>query len=255
MKKTSILFAIFLAFIVNAQTWNLNGNSGTNPLINYIGTTDSTDFILKTNGSESLRLLSNGNVYLSVPTSRANYPIDYSYRFINSGSTAFYVTSNSPNYFLMKDLRTNKNHIRIATSHTSDSSIFLQENGGNVLVGTGNNLTNCTSCVGYKLFVKDGIKTEKVKVEFANVNGWADYVFEKDYKLMPLKDMKNFITENRHLPEVPTAKEVVENGLELKEFSALLLKKVEELTLHIIQLNDNIEQQNLRIKDLENKKQ
>ena len=67
--------------------------------------------------------------------------------------------------------------------------------------------------------------------------------------------MKNFITENRHLPEVPTAKEVVENGLELKEFCALLLKKVEELTLHIIQLNDNIEQQNLRIKDLENKKQ
>lgn len=201
MKRTLLLLIVLLALNVNAQSWDLTGNSGTNPTINFIGTLDNQDLVFKTFGNEKMRIARNGKVYI------AN--ID-------------------PNQ---------------SKSETK------------VIIGTLNDLSNCTSCNGYNLFVKNGIKTEKIKVEFANVNGWADYVFEKDYKLMPLKDMKNFITENRHLPEVPTAKEVVENGLELKEFSALLLKKVEELTLHIIQLNDTIEQQNLRIKYLENKKQ
>jgi predicted RNA-binding protein with TRAM domain len=108
-------------------------------------------------------------------------------------------------------------------------------------VGIGTNNVNCSNCSGYKLFVKDGIKTEKVKVEIANVNGWADYVFEKDYDLMPLKELQSFIKRNKRLPEVPSATEAVSNGIELKEMNVLLLKKVEELTLHILKLNERIE--------------
>lgn len=98
----------------------------------------------------------------------------------------------------------------------------------------------------YKLFVKDGIRTEKVKVDIAASNGWADYVFEKDYKLMPLSDLSKFIAEKGHLPEVPTTEEAIKNGIELKEMNILLLKKIEELTLHAIE-------QQKRIEALENK--
>jgi hypothetical protein len=95
----------------------------------------------------------------------------------------------------------------------------------------------------YKLFVKDGIKTEKVKVDIAVDNGWADYVFEKDYKLMPLNELDQFINQNGHLPEVPTTKEAIDNGIELKQMNILLLKKVEELTLHLIDQNKELKSQ------------
>lgn len=113
-------------------------------------------------------------------------------------------------------------------------------------VGMGTNDFTCSDCGDYRLFVKDGIKTEKIKVEVASVAGWADYVFDKDYSLLTLDKLQNFINENNHLPEVPSAIEVVENGVELKEMSVLLLKKVEELTLYILE-------QEKRLKDLETK--
>lgn len=94
----------------------------------------------------------------------------------------------------------------------------------------------------YKLYVKDGIKTEKVKVDIATENGWADYVFDKDYKLMPIKELEDYISTNGHLPEVPTTEEAIKNGIELKEMNILLLKKIEELTLHLIQQNKRIEE-------------
>lgn len=94
----------------------------------------------------------------------------------------------------------------------------------------------------YLLYVKGGIKTEKVKVEIAAENGWADYVFAKNYKLMPLQEVENYINTNGHLPEVPTTDEAIKNGIELKEMNILLLKKVEELTLHAIEQNKRIEQ-------------
>lgn len=93
----------------------------------------------------------------------------------------------------------------------------------------------------YKLFVKDGIRTEKVKVDIALDNGWADYVFEKDYKLMPLNELGQFISKNGHLPEVPTTEEAVKNGIELKEMNILLLKKIEELTLYTLEQQKRIE--------------
>ena len=86
-----------------------------------------------------------------------------------------------------------------------------------------------------------GIKTEKVKVEIAAENGWADYVFNNDYKLLKINELDNFIKLNKHLPEVPSTEEAIKNGIELKEMNILLLKKIEELTLYIIEQNKRIE--------------
>lgn len=137
-------------------------------------------------------------------------------------------------------------NIRI-TDEVNHSSLVVFNNG-KVTIGTQN-----YDSENYKLYVKDGIKTEKIKVEFANVNGWADYVFQLDYDLMPLDELEKFILKNKHLPEVPSAIEVVNNGVELKEMNVLLLKKVEELTLHLINLNDEIKKRDIKFEELSKK--
>lgn len=103
---------------------------------------------------------------------------------------------------------------------------------------------------GYRLYVKDGIRTEKIKVEIGSNNGWADYVFEPDYKLMPLAEVEMFIKKNGHLPEVPTTDEAIANGIELKEMNILLLKKVEELTLYSIQQQKELEELKAQMSNL-----
>src|SRR5690606_7918385 len=108
-------------------------------------------------------------------------------------------------------------------------------------IGIGTDELFCTDCTDYRLFVKDGIRTEKIKVDIAANNGWADYVFAEDYNLMPLTQVEQFIKQNGHLPEVPTTQEAIANGIELKEMNILLLKKVEELTLYSIELQKRIE--------------
>ncbi|MCD4818298.1 MAG: hypothetical protein K8S23_06370 [Candidatus Cloacimonetes bacterium] len=95
----------------------------------------------------------------------------------------------------------------------------------------------------YDFAVKGKILTQEVKVLASNnaVWTWPDYVFEEDHNLMDINTLAEFIKANKHLPEIPTAKEVAENGLELGEFQAKILKKVEELTLYMIELKQENE--------------
>lgn len=70
---------------------------------------------------------------------------------------------------------------------------------------------------------------------------WLDYVFTDEYRLLPLVDLEKFIVRNGHLPDMPTAKEVKEEGLKTGETICLLTVKVEELTLYILQQQKEIE--------------
>lgn len=101
---------------------------------------------------------------------------------------------------------------------------------------------------GYKLYVEEGILTEKVKVAIKGSKDWFDHVFEPDYKLMPLPELEKFIQKNKHLPGIPTATEVVKDGLDLGKMNALLLQKVEELTLHVIELKKELEETKKHLK-------
>ena len=74
-----------------------------------------------------------------------------------------------------------------------------------------------------------------------DLTGWPDYVFSQDYNLLPLHEVKKFITENQRLPEMPSALEVEENGVMLGEMNKLLLKKLEEVTLHLIRQQEEID--------------
>jgi hypothetical protein len=96
---------------------------------------------------------------------------------------------------------------------------------------------------GYRLYVQDGILTEKVKVAVKNASEWSDYVFAPGYKLAPLAEVARFIQINKHLPGVPSAAEVVEQGVDMAKMDAKLLEKIEELTLYSIQQQTTIEKQ------------
>jgi hypothetical protein len=89
---------------------------------------------------------------------------------------------------------------------------------------------------GYNLFVEKGILTEKVKVAVKTTSDWSDFVFEKNYKLTPLQELEVFINKNKHLPGIPSAQEVVDNGINVAEMDAKLLQKIEELTLYMIEM-------------------
>lgn len=86
------------------------------------------------------------------------------------------------------------------------------------------------------------------------VNAWPDYVFSKTYKLRTLKETEEFIEENSHLPEVPSAKEIEEDGIDVAEMNTILLKKIEELTLHLIDQNKQLEELSDKVKSLESNK-
>lgn len=240
MKKAIIFFCILCGLNANAQSsWSLTGNSGTNSSSNFLGTTDNQDLVLKTNNLERIRMYNSGNIDFSIGD-QYDYPISSTFRFKGN---SFFSIGESSNEFA---IYSNPQGSYVFRVNGDNMNTYLQEDKmGKVIIGS-KTLGNCNDCDGYKLFVKDGIRTEKVKVDIAATNGWADYVFAKDYKLMPLKELDKFIITNGHLPEVPTTEEAIKNGIELKEMNILLLKKIEELTLYTIE-------QQKRIETLENK--
>jgi hypothetical protein len=78
------------------------------------------------------------------------------------------------------------------------------------------------------------------EVQVAATPCWPDFVFEEDYPLMSLPETEQFIKANKHLPNVPSAAEVEANGIHLGEMNAILIQKVEELTLYILDLQNQI---------------
>jgi hypothetical protein len=92
-----------------------------------------------------------------------------------------------------------------------------------------------------KLWVNGDMLSKKVKV---TQTGWPDYVFEKAYHLPSLAEVEKYIQQHKHLPDVPSAAEIEKNGLDLGDNQAVLLKKIEELTLYAIDQDKKIETQN-----------
>ena len=103
---------------------------------------------------------------------------------------------------------------------------------------------------GYALSVNGGVIAEKVMIKYQAE--WPDYVFEPSYNLMPMHDLRTFVTQNKHLPEVPSAAEI-ENGLDVGQLQGILLKKIEELTLYTLQLQEQVERQQAEIEELKGK--
>lgn len=115
-------------------------------------------------------------------------------------------------------------------------ALFLQNNG-NIGIGT--------KSPAYKLDVIGTIRAREILVDLNGVGG-ADFVFDTNYRLRPLSEVQSFIAENKHLPEIQSAKDMQQNGVSVNELQFQLLQKIEELTLYIIE-------QDQQIKDLQQK--
>lgn len=120
---------------------------------------------------------------------------------------------------------------------------------GNVSIGTNSNFTcsyngdvtanTLTVGNGFACDATGYVKAKEIKVTLTD---WPDYVFEEGYDRLSLPETEKYIKENGHLPDVPSAQDVQENGVSLGDMNAMLLQKIEELTLHIIDLQKQIDE-------------
>jgi hypothetical protein len=124
-----------------------------------------------------------------------------------------------------------------------------QYNSNDVYFNSGGNIGIGTTSAKYKLDVCGTIRANEVKVDLTGICV-PDFVFKKDYKLMSLKELEKFVTTKQHLPEIASEKEMIEDGLNMKEFQMKLLQKMEEMTLYIIEQNKKNEKQEQELKIL-----
>jgi len=158
-------------------------------------------------------------------TKKSYYPANYS-GAVNEFNTQFFV-----NRDFIKALSV----FNTVTNTNGDETFVVYGNGRTAIgvqkITTGPH-TDAMLTVDGKILAKSC---------YVTLNNWADYVFASDYKLLPLKQVEAYYKENKHLPEIPTEKEVIENGVNIAEMNKLLLKKIEELTLYLVQQQKDID--------------
>ncbi|HAA12257.1 MAG TPA: hypothetical protein DCE41_11375 [Cytophagales bacterium] len=129
-----------------------------------------------------------------------------------------------------------KDYNRFGIWHEGEDRLIIRD--GNIGIGT--------SQPSAKLTVNGAIHAEEVKIQ----NVGADYVFESNYPLMPLSELRVYIANNSHLPGIAPAEET-EQGVELGQMTETLLAKIEELTLYTLQQEERLQAQEQRIQELE----
>ncbi len=179
-------------------------------------------------------------------TALNNYPVA---QFFNSQI----VNGQSTYFTLGQSISTNNSFIfeydHNNTSSTRKLQIYAYESGGNqfTLLANGSIGIGTGNPGAYMLAVKGNVHVQQVNVD---LTGWSDYVFNKNYHLSSLTEVKTYIDQNHHLPEIPSEQEIAKDGLNLGEMNKLLVKKVEELTLYLIELNKQVKEQQKEIEQL-----
>ena len=116
---------------------------------------------------------------------------------------------------------------------------------------TGNAAFGSAFATGYKLSVDGKIICEELRVNLSET--WPDYVFRKEYALLPVDKLGDYIKENGHLPNVPAAAEIDESGLDVGNMQRIMMEKIEELSLYIIEQQKQIKELTDRMNKLKNK--
>lgn len=194
-------------------------------------------FLIRTNGADRMFVDEDGKVGINFIGSSTHMlavgqnafgqtGIDF-YNNLNErrGNLRF---SNTDGY--LRSEGTGKFNISVANAGTG---IVLHPEG-NISMG------NTTFVNGFKLSVHG--KATATEFTITQLIDWPDYVFADGYKLLPLSEVRKFITENKHLPNIPPASQLEKDGLALGDMSKRLMEKVEELTLYVLQLQDQIDE-------------
>ncbi len=204
----------------------------------YSGSDVTFGFDNFTNGfTENMRVKGNGNTGIGVNNPLYKLDLNGRMRIRHSGLTSGIFFNNSTN--------TEASFIGQYTDNLfgifgNAWKFAINRNDGTVYLGS-NNLDNENLNIGsgYKLRVFGKIIGEEVRVQLKNA--WPDYVFEKDYKRLSLSDLEKFVNENKHLPNMPSAKEIERDGQHLGEMQRKMLEKIEELSLYVIELKKEID--------------
>jgi hypothetical protein len=205
-------------------------------------------------GTISTSFLTNGNVGIGTTTPLERFQLGDRFTFSDGGwkgiasniawstslnTTARIVAAPSSGIYF-----TELGNILFQTAPTGAAGTALSNaihslvihNSGQVGIGTSYTKTGFSD-LNYKLFVEGAVRARKVTVDQV---AWPDYVFENNYSLPSLAEVERFIQLHKHLPGVPSAKEVETDGLDLGSNQAILLKKIEELTLYSIEQDKKI---------------
>lgn len=264
-----------------AFTWNLSG-SEEESIINYSGSNNARLDFTSWNGTslKTEMTLRQGNLGIGTtsPTSKLhiatvngegirigkigdagniNVPIDALSSQYNIDFTGFRDIANDQIGARISALRFNCYQANNAYVQKTGLAFYTNPKGENtgttdlierMRIAPDGKIGIGTDTPDHLLTVKGTIHAREVLVD---LNGpLADYVFEPDYTLMPLSEVESFVKANKHLPEIPSAAEVKENGLNMGEMQNKLLQKIEELTLYVIELQKTNEKQNAEIEAL-----
>lgn len=171
---------------------------------------------------------------------------DYGYGLDLTGAgNKRFIIQNDGNVEIVKSLSVGSPNIIPGTVAHFDGRVYISENDG-----TEKGFTNTVSAnyQDYLLWVEEGIVSKDFAI--ANTTDWPDYVFTKDYKLPTLTTIEQSIKENGHLPTMPSAKEIEDNGFTVTDMTKRMVKTIEELTLHTISQEKQLNKQNDLIRDL-----
>jgi hypothetical protein len=224
MKSGSKAVGYLRANVADLEVATNSGNTG--------------NLILRTNSVTRMSVTSSGRINIFGSNETVNISGTNPLLQMNNGSALTgYIRASGNNFQVATNSENAGGKIEFRTK--GSSRMWIDANG-NVSIGSLGKVAS-----GYVLSVAGKVIAEEVRVE---LNGsWPDYVFEKDYELMSLPKLKQYISDNNHLPEIPSAEKMKE-GIALGNMNKLLTEKVEQLTLYILQLHDEIENLKKQIK-------
>jgi hypothetical protein len=179
---------------------------------------------------ERMRIKSNGNVGIGTTTPKESL-------HIQNGDIAIGVLDSSYGDPMLKFYHGPDNYYASIYREAHSGKLFIKNDQGNPIILDNGNVGIGTYDPGiYKLAVNGIIRAKEVKVE----TNWSDFVFEDNYTLPTLDKVESYIKENKHLPDIPSAKEVEEEGLSMSQMMAKQMQKIEELTLYVIEQNKQL---------------
>ena len=214
--------------------WSTTGNIATGGDTSFVGTVDSNRLAFRTKNIERMSILPTGNIGIGTTTPTAQLHTTGSVRLAgvtsDSTKTRVLVSDTSGNLYYR--------NASSLTGHWQYANGTVYDSVDNIAIGTSNPYN-------YKLAVNGTAIFTKAKVKTAGT--WPDYVFEQGYRLPDLKDLEVYLQTHHHLPDIPSQAQVQQDGIDLSEHAAALLKKVEELTLYTIRQDKQLAEQNARL--------